>query len=304
MRGDLLVAVGLAACATLASARADAFCRTRTVAPGPGVIASGGCFEEGLPLFHPSKCITYRLLERESSVLSNTAIATSMARAFAVWTAPNAACAPGISAVELAPVSDATVASYTTGQRGHNVVGVVSPWPHPDAQHTLALSTVTFNAQTGEIYDVDLELPPDVAWSTSPAPGESAIDLDSVVTHEVGHMLGLTHTAEVEAVMYAHHDPGSVAQRTLHADDAAGICAVYPDRETRSTGAGNVASTTCDLAPGATPDATGSTCQPLVSHGCAAADARASTGASAALLASLVALAVARRRRTPRPRGQ
>jgi MYXO-CTERM domain-containing protein len=47
-----------------------------------------------------------------------------------------------------------------------------------------------------------------------------------------------------------------------------GICAIYPDRQTRMTSTGASASTPCDLSPG-TP-VVGPTCgDPIVTHGCA-----------------------------------
>ena len=53
-------------------------------------------------------------------------------------------------------------------------------------------------------------------------------DLRNTVTHESGHMLGLGHSADVNATMFASASTGETSKRTLADDDIAGICAIYP----------------------------------------------------------------------------
>jgi hypothetical protein len=63
-----------------------------------------------------------------------------------------------------------------------------------------------------------------------PSPSGSPVDLQNVVTHELGHYLGLAHTTRehADAVMYASAPFGQLSKRTLTADDVAGLCAAYP----------------------------------------------------------------------------
>lgn len=55
-----------------------------------------------------------------------------------------------------------------------------------------------------------------------------AVDVQSIVTHEVGHAVGLAHSARPQASMYFVTSRGITNNRTLHADDEAGLCFIYP----------------------------------------------------------------------------
>ncbi len=53
------------------------------------------------------------------------------------------------------------------------------------------------------------------------------LDPASVITHELGHWLGLGHSEDQFATMYYAHLPGTM-QATLEADDKNGLCTLYP----------------------------------------------------------------------------
>ena len=84
-----------------------------------------------------------------------------------------------------------------------------------------------------------VELPSNNGWRTSfcdgnfvfdDEPGKPAaihLDTQSVMTHEFGHALGLGHSAEGSATMWAALGPGGTRKRSLHADDIAGLQAIY-----------------------------------------------------------------------------
>ena len=55
--------------------------------------------------------------------------------------------------------------------------------------------------------------------------GSAGIDAETVMLHELGHGLGLSHSNVQGSIMQAFY--GGV-QRTLHADDIAGVSALYP----------------------------------------------------------------------------
>lgn len=52
-------------------------------------------------------------------------------------------------------------------------------------------------------------------------------DLQGVATHEIGHLLGLDHSQVQTATMFYAYIGGDIA-RSLHDDDAQGVCALYP----------------------------------------------------------------------------
>ncbi|WP_052519592.1 matrixin family metalloprotease [Archangium violaceum] len=56
--------------------------------------------------------------------------------------------------------------------------------------------------------------------------GSSGTDLFSVAVHEFGHALGLGHSADTSAVMYAYY---TGVRRNLAADDIQGIRSLYPN---------------------------------------------------------------------------
>ncbi|GAB2280396.1 hypothetical protein Dimus_015030 [Dionaea muscipula] len=66
----------------------------------------------------------------------------------------------------------------------------------------------------------------DVHWSTNPVKGKAQGDLQYVMTHELGHVLGLDHSADRAAVMYPSYDENNIKRR-LGKDDIDGIRALY-----------------------------------------------------------------------------
>src|SRR5687767_6911852 len=63
---------------------------------------------------------------------------------------------------------------------------------------------------------------------TPAPPGQSSVDLQSVLTHEYGHYFSLDHTSILGSTMIPFIS-NNTTQRTLELDDRAGISDVYPD---------------------------------------------------------------------------
>ncbi|QDG54432.1 matrixin family metalloprotease [Persicimonas caeni] len=77
----------------------------------------------------------------------------------------------------------------------------------------------------------------DYDWSPEPRPFQPAytdpsgehrltVDVESVLTHELGHVLGLSHTDDTLATMAPSYR-GDGGMRTLAVDDKLGLCAIY-----------------------------------------------------------------------------
>jgi hypothetical protein len=78
------------------------------------------------------------------------------------------------------------------------------------------------------IVDVDIMFNPSETFATASA-GASQFDLQSVATHEIGHLLGLDHSNIAHAVMYPYGDTSMIGVHTaLSTDDIVGVGHLYP----------------------------------------------------------------------------
>jgi hypothetical protein len=100
-------------------------------------------------------------------------------------------------------------------------------WPHRSSSHNIALTTTTFDPDTGELFDADIELN-SADFDLTAGDEAVAYDLESVIVHEVGHFLGIGHTNVEGATMLPVYTQGDTGLRTLEGDDIAAICALYP----------------------------------------------------------------------------
>ena len=105
-----------------------------------------------------------------------------------------------------------------------------SAWTYGD--DASAHTTTFVNGSTGRIEQVDIALnatPLFLAGRAWTATGEAGkLDLQSVVTHEVGHVVGLDHVDNPDATMYPYSSLGDIGRRTLHQDDIDGVSFLYP----------------------------------------------------------------------------
>lgn len=114
--------------------------------------------------------------------------------------------------------------------QGHNENGVylVHDWKSfPDA---LAVTVATFESETGKLVDADVLVNANFAFSWLSGDGEpnDRYDLLSVMTHEMGHVLGLGDSPDAPgATMWPTVSPGETYQRDLDADDQDGVQEAY-----------------------------------------------------------------------------
>jgi carboxypeptidase family protein/matrixin len=158
----------------------------------------------------------------------------AVGRAFATWQAVPTA---SIS-YQLAGVTSASPGS----DDGSSVLGFRS---RPDLDRVLASTSFLIDSSTGALVESDIFFNSAFPWSVAAAGETGRFDLESIALHEIGHFSGLGHSAlgetelastggrrvlSSEAVMFPiAFASGSIAGRTLKADDIAGISDLYPD---------------------------------------------------------------------------
>ena len=127
------------------------------------------------------------------------------------------------------------------GADGRTTLGFLD---RPDLDRVLGATSFLIDTTTGAIVEADVFFNTRFPWSVSPQGEAGRVDLESVVLHELGHLLGLGHSAigETErtgsggrrviasgAVMFPIAlTAGAVADRVLQPDDIAGISDLYP----------------------------------------------------------------------------
>jgi hypothetical protein len=260
------------------SGRADALCRSRTVSQRS---TQKGCNLDdptrqcqscGAPLYWPTRCVGMSIDTSSVRKLSGDLVQTKLREAFERWSnvdcSPYVAAsdpkgAPSIEARYLEPVSCRD--GFEVGKPSSNVLLFQDgAWPHAqrsaggiDADSdTLALTTLRFDTTTGEIFGGTLEMnTAQHDFEVSPGQGSKAFDLDRVLTHEVGHFLGLAHTDVADGVMYWAAKPGQ-ASSELAEDDRRAICEAYPPGGTRTVAAsvarsGQIKACACEPTPAA-----------------------------------------------------
>jgi hypothetical protein len=156
---------------------------------------------------------------------------TAVDRAFTTW--------HNVSTVSISTQFVGFVQAPPFVEDGANVLGFLS---RPDQDRTLAATTFTVDDTNGRLLESDIFFNTVFPWSTAEAGGTDRFDVESIALHEIGHFLGLSHSAlgetelisggrrviAAEAVMFPiAFSRGNIADRTLKADDIAGISDIY-----------------------------------------------------------------------------
>ena len=145
---------------------------------------------------------------------SRTEVISSLERSAATWNEIPAA--PHINITEN---SD----SPEWGIDGINGVYLVQDWPF--SFRALAVTLTTYNDDTGELIDTDIIINGEMRFGLS---GErNRYDLDTVLTHELGHVLGLDESDVRGATMFPDTRRGETDRRQLSTDDVDGILSLY-----------------------------------------------------------------------------
>lgn len=307
-----LLLVGTTLFGLVVAAPAFGFCQATTCTKANCATDSRECVTEGASLAWAGNCLTLNLQAdgAPSAGIDYEDAKASLERAAEAWMSvecPGGGRPSLTIKVEGAVTCD--IAEYNTKKHNANVVmfreGV---WPYTgQSADTLGFTNLNFDPDSGALYDADIEINATEAYAVGRLPKDNEADLDSVLTHELGHLLGLGHTLDVTATMVGGYQNGTYELRTLADDDIEGICALYPPKrqaESSSCEPRHGFSELCgdeqpeDTTPGGSDD--GDVGSNNASKGCSVsrAPSNGSTGA-VWLFAILAAGVAARRKRRP-----
>jgi hypothetical protein len=176
--------------------------------------------------------VRYFVSDRDVPGVTATQFREAIGRAFAKW--------QGVATADVrAEFQGMTVAS--PGEiDGRTTLGFLD---RPDLERVLGATSFILDSTTGAIIESDIFFNLRFPWSTAEAGQAGRTDVESIAIHEVGHLLGLAHSAlgETElisggrrvlgtgAVMFPiAFTAGNVGDRTLLPDDVAGLVDLYP----------------------------------------------------------------------------
>jgi hypothetical protein len=213
--------------------------------------------DTGPLLFWATRGHSFQIDSRGTTHVSGASAFEAVRRSFATWAAVSCS---DLTFAEVPPAQTDRRVGYVPGAANRNLVlwrpqtcasavpsgdpclmqggcsNKYDCWDHGSS--AIATTTTTSNTATGEILDADIELNDSGFTFTTvdgppcapggPQVGCVAYDVQNTVTHEAGHTLGLDHSTDTTATMYAFAPIGETRKRILYADDLDGICAIYP----------------------------------------------------------------------------
>ena len=237
MRPRLLV-VSAALALLSAPGLAWGYCQTHTCEFDGRQVCSvdpiSGCPFGGEVARWGSDCITYAVQSEGSLArqISADALRAVVEEGFATW---SGAVCEGRGPGEMTPMFAAAyrgatacdAVEYNCGDEENDNIVMFRDGDSDLSANTIALSTIIANLSTGQILDVDIEINSrDFDFSLDPAlVSAGAHDLRLVVNHELGHLLGLSHSRDDDALMRAEYEGSNPLPAR---DDARGICNVFP----------------------------------------------------------------------------
>ncbi len=311
MNSRIAIAATVAAIAGtgLMPPKASAFCRMTT--EGGTQIGDVPCTEEGAFLEWPEACLSYAIDERGSVWMEFDDVEQAVDTAFSTW--QNQTCGGEPVDLIFKPLDSSTCqrAEFRSSGGNVNTIAFLDPFISQCgtefARNAFAVTIVWHDPESGRIFDADMlvndslgpyALCPESGCPSGTVANPGPADLQSIITHEAGHFIGIGHSDVEEATMFASAARTDTTKRTLAADDIDAVCTIYPpgnlDSSCNADPFGGLQLDCEDGAPNCDDTSLPS------SGGCAVGQAGSRSSGPAAMLVALTALAVLRRRRDAR----
>jgi hypothetical protein len=181
--------------------------------------------------------VRYFITNQSGGGVSATQLRDVVGRAFSTW-----------HSVETAETSSEFVGFTSARPNDDDGMTVIGLENRPEQDRTLGATSFLVDTLSGEIIEAEIFINTAFDWSVADAGQANRFDLESIALHEIGHLLGLGHSAlgetelraggrrvlAAEAVMFPiAFSSGSTVGRTLREDDAAGLSDIYPNAEFR-----------------------------------------------------------------------
>jgi hypothetical protein len=176
--------------------------------------------------------VRYRIFDASVDRVTSTDFRVAVDRAFSTW--------EDVPTAAVAYRFDGFTANLPGMDDGVSTLGFL---PRPDLDRVLASTSFLIDTITGELVESDIFFNSVFPWSVAPAGEAGRYDVETIALHEIGHLSGLGHSLlgetelagggrrviGAEAVMFPiAFSAGSIADRTLKADDIAGLSDLYP----------------------------------------------------------------------------
>jgi MYXO-CTERM domain-containing protein len=252
--------------------------------------------DAGAPLFWPTSCETVTIYLNGFTGLTSDQVVEAVAAAARTWSPEAVTCPSGDGGVghpyfEIIPsLASGGTAPGIANDGKNSIIFQTSDWDGPS--DGLAY-TSHFSDSAGRILDTDIAINASNpggsgVWadldpgSPSSEHGIPRFDLQTALTHEFGHFLGLAHTCiggsgsdegsdqsptddqglpvpacepltaaneqAQQAVMWYEIDNDSVTKRALAPDDVRGVCGLFPPGQSPATCSANLPDDGCGCA--------------------------------------------------------